>query len=60
MTVRDDILTKLTMDPIPKITRELGQRDLKILEAEAAVHLAKIKTVSFFHTRKNTVPLCDR
>ena len=44
MTVREDILVKLTMDPITKIIGEPGQGGLKVLEAECAEQVAKIKT----------------
>ena len=44
MTVREDILVELTMDPITKIIGELGQGDLNILEVELSEQATKIKT----------------
>ena len=44
MTVREDILVELTMDPITKIIEEHGQGGPNILEAELREQVAKIKT----------------
>ena len=44
MTIREDILAELTVDPITKIIGEAGQGDLNILEAELTEQAAKIKT----------------
>ena len=44
MTIREDIIAKLTAEPITKIICEQGHRDINILEAELAECVAKIKT----------------
>ena len=44
MTVREDILVELTMDPITKIIGEAGQGGLNVLDAELKEWAAKIKT----------------
>ena len=44
MTIREDILSELTADPITKIIGEPEQGDLNVLEAELTEWAAKIKT----------------
>ena len=44
MLVREDILAKLTADPVTKIIGESGQGGTNTLEQELAEKVAKIKT----------------
>ena len=44
MTVHEDILAELTIEPITEIIGEPGQGDLNIVEAELMECVAKIKT----------------
>ena len=43
MTVKEDVLTKLTTEPVTKINGEPGQGDIKLLEQEMAEKAAKIE-----------------
>ena len=45
MTVQEDILAELTVEPITKIIGVPGQGNINILEAELAEWVAKIKTI---------------
>ena len=45
MMVREDILAKLTANPVTKIIGEPRQGDINVLEQELAEKAAKIKTM---------------
>ena len=44
MTIQEDILAELIVEPVTKIIIELEQGEINILEAELAEQVAKIKT----------------
>ena len=44
MTIQEDILAELTVEPITKIIGELGQGHTKILEAELTEQVANFTT----------------